>query len=130
MEYVASRTSLLSLLTISAAMVTAPVHANYFSDLDSEFRHNIGSAPNPGPQDMRSAYPPMSRKMGEQGEVRLKLSLSESGSVTSAVVAKSSGITRLDDAAIQYVKSRWSFHPARGQEMPRDTELSVKFVLQ
>ena len=130
MRRVASRMSLFSLLTISAAIMAPPVQANYFSGPESGSGRNVGSAPNPSPEDVLSAYPLMSQKMGEQGEVQLKLSLSESGSVTSAAVTKSSGIARLDDAAIQYAKTRWSFHPARGEEMPAGMELNVRFVLQ
>jgi len=45
--------------------------------------------------------------MNEQGQVDLKLSLTEKGTVSDAVVEKSSGSPRLDDAAIKYVKTYW-----------------------
>jgi len=56
-------------------------------------------------------YPAISRRLGEQGQVKLKVELDETGRVTSARVAESSGYKRLDDAGLAAVKS-WRCNPA------------------
>jgi protein TonB len=90
----------------------------------------IGSAPSPSPKDLRGVYPLASQFMNEQGEVGLKLSLTEKGTVSTAVVEKSSGSPRLDEAAIKYVKTNWSYQPPDGQEMPSQMLFTVTFVLK
>ena len=47
-------------------------------------------------------YPAASRRMGEQGSVKLRLELDETGHITSAKVIESSGHTRLDNACLLY----------------------------
>lgn len=59
--------------------------------------------PNPRPP-----YPLASRRMGEQGAVDLQLCLSRQGHVESVAVIKSSGYMRLDQAAIETIKT-WKF---------------------
>ena len=80
--------------------------------------------------DLRGTYPAASRAMNEHGQVGLKLSLSEDGTVTDAVVQSSSGSLRLDDAAVKYVKSSWSYEPPTGQKMPTEMLFTVNFVLR
>jgi len=50
-------------------------------------------------------YPAISRRLGEQGQVKLKVDLDETGRVTSARVVESSGYKRLDEAGLAAVKS-------------------------
>lgn len=50
-------------------------------------------------------YPAISRRLGEQGQVKLKVDLDETGRVTSARVMESSGYKRLDEAGLAAVKS-------------------------
>lgn len=57
------------------------------------------------PQRNQPAYPPVSQRKGEQGQVKLRVELDESGNVISVKVAQSSGFKRLDDAGINAVKS-------------------------
>ena len=52
------------------------------------------------------AYPPASRRAGEEGTVRLKVLVDEKGRPRDVAVATSSGFARLDEAAIQAVRSR------------------------
>jgi protein TonB len=54
----------------------------------------------------------MSRRLGEQGEVRLSIHVGSDGRVITARVAQSSGWERLDKAAIEAV-SVWRFIPAQ-----------------
>ena len=57
-------------------------------------------------------YPFVSRRLREQGTLRLKLTIDEKGSVTEAVVVNSSGFQRLDEAAVKWVKANWRYMPA------------------
>jgi protein TonB len=56
-------------------------------------------------------YPPSSRRAKEQGITTLQLYVSESGRVTEAKVAKSSGFPKLDNAAVEYAKKKWRYVP-------------------
>ena len=57
-------------------------------------------------------YPPISRRMGEQGRVLLRVLLSEKGDAASVQLETSSGFARLDKAAIKAVKE-WRFVPVK-----------------
>lgn len=56
-------------------------------------------------------YPTLARKMGEAGSVLLRVELDETGRLVSAEVARTSGFTRLDEAALTAVKN-WRCNPA------------------
>jgi protein TonB len=56
-------------------------------------------------------YPALSRRMGEQGEVRLDVHVGADGAVLDVQVRASSGSPALDRAAIDTVR-RWRFRPA------------------
>lgn len=62
-------------------------------------------------------YPPASRRMGEQGSVKLRLELDETGHITSAKVIESSGHTRLDNAGLATVKN-WRCQAATRDGQP------------
>jgi protein TonB len=62
-------------------------------------------------QRVEPVYPPTSRRMGEEGVVRLKVLVDERGRPHEVVVQNSSGYPRLDQAAIEAVR-RWRFEPA------------------
>ena len=55
-------------------------------------------------------YPLVSRRMGEQGAVDLRLCLTNQGRIESVAVTKSSGYKRLDNSALETVKT-WKFSP-------------------
>jgi protein TonB len=78
--------------------VTAPVFsANYLE--------------NPAP-----GYPPMSRRLHEEGKVILRVHVDPGGKADEVVVRTSSGFSRLDDTARETVRL-WKFVPAkRGAE--------------
>lgn len=67
--------------------------------------------------DCNSQYPPLSRRLSEQGTVTLHFSVQADGSVTSVTVAKSSGFSRLDEAAIQCANG-WRYFPATNNGKP------------
>lgn len=83
------------------------------------------------PERTAPAYPPLSRRMGEEGKVVLRVELDEQGHVSSARVAATSGFARLDEAALAAVKS-WRCNPARrdGQPVRAVALQPFKFVLQ
>ena len=110
-------------------------NANWFNDPVLNVTRNVGSAPNPSPQDLRqirsSFYPSLSRSLNEQGTVGLRIALAKSGAVTGAVVERTSGFQRLDDAAVDYMMVHWSYYPTvqDRQEMPSERLVDVTFAL-
>ena len=57
------------------------------------------------------SYPAISRRLGEEGKVVLRVELDETGQVDRATIKISSGYARLDEAALATVK-RWRCSPA------------------
>lgn len=67
-------------------------------------------------QNLERKYPPLSRRLGEEGKVLLKVLVGKDGHPAAVDVEKSSNFERLDEAAKQAV-ARWRFTPAkRGDE--------------
>ncbi len=77
-------------------------------------------------------YPPISRRLGEEGTVLLRLTVATNGRVTGAQVLRSSGSARLDEAARDWVVSHWRYHPAtrNGAPVESSVEAAVKFDLR
>jgi protein TonB len=75
-------------------------------------------------------YPPASRRANEEGTVRLKVLVDESGRPKDVQVAQTSGFTRLDEAAKQAVR-RWRFQAALegGKAITVWTQVSITFRL-
>ncbi len=63
---------------------------------------------NPGPQ-----YPYEARVKRHEGIVRLKVLVSPEGRAEQVTIERSSGFAALDDAALDVVKRRWRFVPAK-----------------
>jgi protein TonB len=80
---------------------------------------------------IRIEYPEEARKFGHQGVVEIELTVNESGVVTAARVASSSGVPLLDEAAHR-VLSAARFEPARrnGLAVPYTFRQAVRFVLR
>lgn len=62
-------------------------------------------------------YPALSRRLGEQGVVVLKVLISPAGRADEIYVQKSSGFKRLDDAAVSAIRD-WRFIPASQAGIP------------
>ncbi len=77
------------------------------------------------------AYPAISRRMGEEGKLVLRVELDESGRIDEAKVLDSSGYERLDTAALAAVKS-WHCNPSlrNGQPVRAVALQPFNFVLQ
>ena len=66
----------------------------------------------------KPSYPSLSRRLGEEGTVRLNILVNPDGSVARLELARSSGHPRLDRSAMDTVQSSWKFEPARQGGMP------------
>lgn len=78
------------------------------------------------------AYPPIEARLGHQGTVVLRLTISAQGTVVEAVVVRSSGFERLDEAARAWVLAHWRYRPAvrGGVAVPSGGNVSVTFDLR
>jgi len=77
---------------------------------------------NPAP-----SYPSVSRRLGEQGKVLLRVHVDEQGTPTSVAVRTSSGFERLDNVALETVR-RWKFVPAKRGNDPVSAYVIVPIV--
>jgi protein TonB len=75
-------------------------------------RFNADYLNNPAP-----AYPPIARRMGEEGKVMLRVHVNERGLPDDVKVQSSSGSDRLDTTAQETVR-HWKFVPARRGDTP------------
>jgi periplasmic protein TonB len=77
-------------------------------------------------------YPPVARRLGQEGRVVLSITIGSDGSVVAAQVASSSGFPELDQAALNWVKAHWRYTPAMqgGVAVPSTTQAAVKFDLK
>jgi len=76
-------------------------------------------------------YPPLAKRQREQGEVRLRVELDESGRIDRVTIIRSSGSPRLDEAARTAIES-WRCRPARhdGKPVRAVAMKSLDFVLE
>lgn len=76
-------------------------------------------------------YPIIARRLGWEGTVTLRLSVTEGGRVARAEVVTSSGHDELDRAAQAWVVERWTYKPARrdGAPVPGQVTARVQFSL-
>jgi protein TonB len=77
----------------------------------------------------RPAYPPLSRRLGEEGRVLLRVRVGADGQPVAVDVEKSSNFERLDEAARRAVGS-WRFVPARRGDEPVEGSVSVPLVFR
>jgi periplasmic protein TonB len=83
------------------------------------------------PERQPPAYPPLSRRLGETGKVVLRVTLDEQGKVVKTTVDRSSGFSRLDEAALAAVRN-WRCAPAQrnGQAVSATALQPFNFVLE
>lgn len=81
--------------------------------------------------DFQPPYPSASQRLEETGTVIVRVVIGTDGQVLRASVAKSSGFTRLDDAAVRRALAKWRFLPALRDGVPVEAEweMSVTFRL-
>jgi protein TonB len=103
----------------------------------------VAEAPKPAPpptppvpadylNNPKPPYPALSRRMREEGVVRLNILVNPDGSVARLEVARSSGYTRLDESAMKTVQSSWKFEPARqaGKPVAAWVIVPIQFTLR
>ena len=83
------------------------------------------------PELIPPSYPPLSRRLGEEGKLVLRVELDEDGYVSTARVVESSSYKRLDEAALAIVKT-WRCNPSlrNGQPVRAVALQPFNFVLQ
>lgn len=98
--------------------------------------HAVGDAPlvqarfdadylrNPPPP-----YPPMSRRLGEEGKVILRVRVSPEGAAEQIEIKTSSGSSRLDDSAQRTVRT-WKFIPAKRGGTPVESWVQVPIIFR
>lgn len=81
--------------------------------------------------ECQSGYPPISRRLGEQGTAVVKFTIGADGAVSNVSLSKSSGYSRLDEAAVRCV-SDWGYNPgtAGGKPVAMTQEASVVYRMQ
>jgi protein TonB len=82
-------------------------------------------------QNTKANYPALSRRLGEQGQVMLRVLIGTDGVAQKAEISTSSGYERLDQAALATVL-RWRYAPGRRAGVPETMWFSVpiNFVLE
>ena len=82
-------------------------------------------------QNPRPAYPPVSKRLGEQGKVLVRVLIGTDGTAHQAEVQQSSGYDRLDQAAVDTVR-KWRYVPGKRAGVPETMWFSVpiNFVLE
>jgi protein TonB len=77
-------------------------------------------------------YPPLDVRLGHEGTVVLRLTISAEGRVTEAIVVQSSGSDGLDNAARSWVMAHWRYQPAirGGVAVPATSTVGVRFNLR
>ena len=87
---------------------------------------NAAYLDNPAPN-----YPSVSRRLGEQGKVLLRVQVAADGKADSVALHTSSGSNRLDQAALAAVK-KWRFVPAKrgGQAVSASVVVPVSFSIE
>lgn len=76
-------------------------------------------------------YPPLSRRLGEQGKVVVRVLIGVDGSAQKAEIKSSSGYERLDQAALATVL-RWRYLPGKRGGVPEAMwfNVPINFVLE
>jgi protein TonB len=103
---------------------TKPAPATPASEPVSLARFDAEYLRNPPP-----TYPPLSRRMGEEGKVILRVSVNAQGGADSVEVKTSSGSPRLDDAAVHTIK-KWKFISAKRGDTPVQSWVLVPIIFK
>lgn len=101
-----------SSLPAPAAPVAVPAEARPtppgpVAEAVTQARFDADYLRNPAPY-----YPPLSKRLGEEGKVILRVAVNPQGATDNIEIKVSSGSQRLDDAALNTVRT-WKFIPAK-----------------
>jgi len=80
----------------------------------------------------KPSYPALSKRLGEEGTVRLNILVNPDGSVARLELERSSGHPRLDRSAMETVQSSWKFVPAHqgGKPVAAWVIVPIQFTLR
>jgi protein TonB len=73
----------------------------------------------------RPPYPLAARRLGLEGRVLLEVVVRPDGRAATVRVRQSSGYGMLDDSAVETIRTRWRFVPARRGGMPVESTVTV-----
>jgi protein TonB len=105
-----------------AAVLPAPTFAPPAPPAPTQPRFDADYLDNPKP-----AYPALSRRIGEEGRVVLRVKVAADGLPLEVALQTASGSARLDQAALDTVR-RWKFVPARLGSQPVAATVLVPIV--
>ena len=82
-------------------------------------------------QNPKPAYPPLSKRLGEQGKVIVRVRIGADGAAQKAEIGKSSGFERLDQAALN-TALKWRYVPGKRGGIAEDMwfNVPINFVLE
>jgi protein TonB len=77
-------------------------------------------------------YPPIARRLNEQGTTLVELTISPQGRVSECQAVETSSSERLDAAGCEFVTSNWRWQPptSAGKPVEAKTRLSIKWDLR
>lgn len=120
----------------SAAAVTAPSSAPALAASTGPVapaapRIELPSANADYLNNPRPAYPPLSKRLGEQGKVTVRVLIEADGTASKAEIRTSSGYERLDQTALQTVL-RWRYVPGKRNGVAEAMwfNVPINFVLE
>lgn len=90
----------------------------------SQARFDADYLRNPAPP-----YPPLAKRMGEEGKVVLRVLVTPQGNAESIEIKTSSGSQRLDDSAMKTVRN-WKFVPAKRGETAVASSVLVPIIFK
>lgn len=112
-----------------ATAITAPpenkaANAAPAEESFSQARFDANYLRNPAPP-----YPALSKRMGEEGKVVLRVSVNPQGTADSVDIKTSSGSPRLDESAQKTVRN-WKFVPAKRGDAPVQSWVLVPIIFK
>ena len=115
--------------TAPATVIAAPpenkvANAAPTEESFSQARFDANYLRNPAPP-----YPALSKRMGEEGKVVLRVSVSPQGTADSVDIKTSSGSPRLDESAQKTVRN-WKFVPAKRGDTPVQSWVLVPIIFK
>jgi protein TonB len=108
----------------SMSSASGPLKSAASGGSDSAANFDADYLRNPKPP-----YPPLSRRMREEGRVILRVRVTAEGSASDVEIRTSSGSARLDDSALRTVH-RWKFIPARRGQTPVQSWVLVPVIFK
>jgi protein TonB len=73
-------------------------------------------------------YPPIARRIGVEGKVTLRLTVTAEGRVAQADIVTSSGREDLDQTAQQWIVAHWTYKPALANGVPAASQAMATVV--